>query len=459
VLSMFFALLSLLAYVEYARRGHNRLYAVCVVAFVLALLAKPVAVSLPIVMLLLDYWPLRRLNWVRVRDKFQLLGIGAVFAFLAYISQMSTVGTRYFEHKTPIDRPLAMLHNNMFYLEKAFWPADLYPFYPIPNPMDWLQTPIRVGVIGTPILLVLLLISWRWTRAAVTGWAIFLITLLPTMGVVRFTPVIAADRFLYLPMLGLLLPLTAGLGWLWTRTRSGSHHWVSRAAIMVLMAAAATACAAATRRQLCDWQDTLTINQAVLEHVPQSTHAHHNLAVELGRRGELGKAIEQYQMALRIDPESGSSQYGLAVALFQQRRLPEALREFQRSFELSPHRPEVRCGLASALAELGRRDEACTVLDECLRMFPDCAVAHTNLGQLQALGTTTEGREQALRHLSRAVELEPRNVAYRYNLADFLAARGQFADAIAHYQRVLELDPSHEAARAGLLRAQQALKR
>ena len=457
VLSTFFALFSLLSYVGYAREGRSRQYVVCFVAYVLALLAKPTAVGLPIAMLLLDYWPLRRLRWDTVREKGHLLWVAVIFAAVTCISQLGTVGTEFLEQDAPLNRPLAVLHNNIFYVWKTFWPTNLCAFYSIPAPMDLSQPMMQFGVIGSGMLIVLLLVSWRWTRALVTGWALYFVLVLPTLGLVGFTPVLAADRFLYLPMLGLLLPVAGALAWLWVRTRAGWPRVATRAAIAGIVLVAGTGSALAARQQLRDWGDTMTLQLAVLKHAPQCRHAHHNLAVELLQRGDVDGAIRHFRAALEIQPQFGSAQYALALALARQGQFEAAVQEFRRSLELSPHRPEVRCGLASALTSLGRDEEACDVLRECVRLFPDCAPALNNLGLVLAKRPDRVSRDEARRHLSQAVSFDPRNAAMQYNLADFLAAENRPAEALEHYQRVLELDPGHEAARTGLRRVREAI--
>ena len=457
LLAMFFSLLSLLSYVEYARRGRRWRYVACVVAFALALLAKPTAVGLPVVMLLLDYWPLGRPRrpWKSMREKAHLFVIAVISAGVTCISQLSTVGTGFLEREAPLNVPLAVAHNNVFYLWKAFWPTGLCPFYAIPSPMDFSRPMMLVGVVGCGLLTGALLLSWRWTRGLVVGWATFFVLVFPTLGLVGFTPVLAADRFIYLPMLGYMLPLAAGLAWLWQQWGRARGRAIHRGAVVVAVLAAGLALSHSTRRYLADWRDTVTLQRAILDREPRCRQAHHNLGVELLQRGDIDGAIEHFEKALELQPEFGAAQYGLATALARRGRLTEALDASRRAVELSPHRPETRCQLATVLTRLGKAAEAETVLRECVRLFPNCATACNNLGVVLSEQAGASGREEAGRFLRQAVTLDPTNAAFECNLADWLVARGLCEEARSHYQRALALEPDHGPARAGLARARQ----
>ena len=455
VLSAFFALLCLLSYAEYARRRRWGYMVACALALLLSLLAKPVAVGLPLAMLLLDYWPLRRLSWRCVFEKVPLLVISVASAVVTYISQMRTVGTAFLEHEAPINRLLAVLHNNIFYLWKVFWPTELAPFYPIPEPMNLSQPMVLLGVIGSAVLIVALSISWRWTRAIVVGWAFFFLLIFPTIGVVGFTWGISANRFVYLPMVGLMLPVAAAAAWLWNPP-IGVRLVASRAGLIVLAAAAAAGCAVITHQQLGNWRDSLTIQYAVLQHAPRCRQAHHNLASELQRRGDLDGAVTHYRAALEIDPESPLPQFGLATVLAQQGKLDAALQEYRRSLRLSPDRPQVYNGLGGVLAQLGRDTEALAVFNQCWRLFPTYAPAHFNLAKLLMRQPGAVPGERILFHLGEAVRLDPGNTVFRCALADFLAAHGQRDAAGAQYQQVLRIDPTNQAARAGLQRIRES---
>src|SRR5262249_37073358 len=150
-------------------------------------------------MLLLDYWPLHQLDRRALLEKSPFFVVGGVFAVIAYISQSRTASVILPSAASPWRVPLILAHNIIFYLYKFLWPFNPAPHYPFPEPFTLSQPMVLIGVIGTVGLLALLIISLRWTRALLTGWLFFFLAILPAMGIIGFTPVIAADRFAYFP--------------------------------------------------------------------------------------------------------------------------------------------------------------------------------------------------------------------------------------------------------------------
>ena len=186
-------------------------YIACFFFYLLALMSKPTSTPLPVLMLLLDFWPLKRLKWQSFLEKIPFFILGGIFAVITYISQTRTAVT-ISPVKMGIGRVFFTLcHNIIFYLYKIIWPVNLSSHYPFPDPLNLSQPMVLAGVIGTCILIPLLLISLRWTRAAFTGWLFFFVAILPTMQIIGFSNVIASDKFAYLPSFGLLMILASFL--------------------------------------------------------------------------------------------------------------------------------------------------------------------------------------------------------------------------------------------------------
>ncbi len=278
LLAAFFAFWSLIFYLRYAHArvtpaktgagipslvgcSTRGFYIACFLFYLLALMSKPTSTPLPVLMLLLDFWPLKRLKWQSFFEKIPFFILGGIFAIITYISQTSTAGST-LPTETGIWRiPLILCHNIIFYLYKIIWPVNLSSHYHFPDPLNLSQPMILAGVIVTCILIPLLLISLRWTRAALIGWLFFFIAILPTMGIIGFTNVIASDKFAYLPSFGLLMILAFFLCNL--RLKSASS-----AAVILFVLILASAESLATRSYLIHWRNSVGLSRI---HVVKNT--------------------------------------------------------------------------------------------------------------------------------------------------------------------------------------------
>ena len=333
LLAAFFALWSLILYVRYSRSGGWKAYAGCFAMYLLALMSKPTSVPLPAVMVLMDYWPLKRLSVKSLWEKLPLFVLGGLFAVITYISQHRTGGTVAPTQYGPWHILLVLCHNIVLYLYKIFYkmilPVNLSSHYAFPKPFDFSQPMVLAGVIGTCILIPLLLVSLRWTRAALTGWLIFFVAIFPTMGVVGFTVVIAADRFVYLPAVGLLMVLTAFLIWFGRSKRI-------RIAVIGVVLVLASAEAVATGRYLYYWQDTFTLYDYMLRFAPHSAPLYNGRGVAYNRKGEYDLAIADYDRAIEIDPEFAGAYSNRGNVYDSQGKYDLAISDYNRAIELNP---------------------------------------------------------------------------------------------------------------------------
>jgi len=413
LLASFFALIVLVLHVRFAQRGGRWRYAAALVAYALAMLAKPTAVPLPACLLVLDFWPLRRLDKRAIVEKLPFLAIGALFAVVTVLSQESRGGIALPTERHPSTVLLTILHNTVFYLYNLVWPAKLSSHYPFPQPFDLSQAMVLAGVIGTCLLVPILLISLRWTRALLAGWVFFMLMISPTMGVIKFTYVIAADKYAYLPTVGLLLPLAAALRHFWPAATKLRDHATGPAAICAAVVVMAGLELRATRRQLDPWQ----------------TSENH------------------YRHMLSVAPNAAVLHHGLGKVLLDKREYPEAVAELRHSLELDPHYQEARLTLAIALTRAGHRDEAIAEYQAILRANPKSAEAHNNLANaLLELGLV----DDAIAHFEEAVALDPGYATGCYNLANTLAQHGRLAQAIEQYRKALAIHPRFASAWANL---------
>jgi tetratricopeptide (TPR) repeat protein len=481
LLAAFFALLSLLAYLGYARRRRTGLLLASLCAYVLALLSKPTSTPLPLVMLLMDAWPLRRIGGRAIVEKLPFLVVGAASAIVTYISQARTSGVILPVQYGPLRLPICICHNLVFYPMKMLWPADLSSHYPFPERFS-LADPRQLGwVVGAMLLAAGLVVSLRWTRALACGWIMFVVALLPTMQIVGFTMVIASDKYAYLPAIGLLMVLAwalCGAEKAIRRFQAGGW-WLAVGVLGVLLIAAAEA--RASRRYLIVWQDTETLYRHMIRLAPRSPTLYTNLgnhllgqqrvdeaieahlrAVQYGpwlwqgqndlanalqEKGRTEEALVHYRKALEIHPAYALGHSNLGIALISAGRTEEGMRHLVHGVELDPRLAIARYSLATALAGQGRQAEAMNHLREALRNEPEHADAHNNLAALLAQAGQ---REEAVGHFREAVRLAPQSIDARFNLARTLAELGRPEEAIAEYRELLRIDPGDVEARRSL---------
>jgi len=479
MLASFFALGCVNVYVRYARRGGWARYAGCAALYVLALLAKPTSTPLPVLLVLLDFWPLGRLTRRSLVEKIPLFVIGGASAIVTMISQSQFAPMPVPGDYPALRVPLILCHNIVFYLFKIVWPVDLsvhyaYPKLALSDPM------VLAGVVGTCALVPALVISLRWTRALLTGCLIFFVVALPTMGLVGFTIVLTSDKYAYLPSVGLLL----AAAWALCRAEGGvvpiGRPTPRQIGVLAVVLALAGLEARATRHTLAKWSDTEGLYRHTIELDPGALRAYNNLALTLADKGRLDEAIDTYRQALRVDPKYPLAHKNLAATLAQLGRLDQAIAHYTRALELEPDQPAVHYNLANVLARKGdvdgaiahyeavlrlqplplahfalgnlllsngRFDEAIPHLSEVVRLKPDMAAAHSNLG---AALLRTGHVAEAVNHFAEAIRLQPDLLSARKNLASALTHQGKTDQAIDQYRQILRLQPNDPDARRKL---------
>lgn len=442
LLSALFSLWCLVLYVRYTQRPGWGFYSTALTMYLLALLSKPTATPVAALLLLLDYWPLKRLNKRVILEKVPFLFIGAVSAVITVVSQLQTVGVVSPSERPAVQTPLLLTHNLIFYLGKAFWPGQMTAYYPYPEQFDLSNRLLLGCLIGSVVLVVALLISWRWTPALLMGWGFFLAAIFPTIGVIGFQKAIAADRFLYLPAVGLLLTLTWLLSRVWRRSAGSPGPPLARRAMLVaVVLALAVAEARATRAYLRYWRDTETLDRYMLSLAPSCAKLHTKLGNTLREQGRLAEAVRCYHDALAIKP-SVFTHHNLGLALKRQGKIQEAVQHFRIAVQTKPNYLFAHLAynsLGGGLLDQGRTEEAIKQFRTALRLRPDYANAHIGLG-LAFL--QQRDLEAALRQFSKALELRSDSAAAHYNLAKVLAAQGRLDEAIEHFRRALGLDPN-----------------
>ncbi|MEZ5331006.1 MAG: tetratricopeptide repeat protein [Thermoanaerobaculia bacterium] len=468
---LFFATLA--AWVGWVRRPSPSRYLVVGRLFALALAAKATVVTLPLVLLLLDHWPLERRrnasppSWTRLLlEKVPLLGIAIVVGTVTLLAQseaMPTLGTIGLGRRIATAAVAAAT-----YVVQVFVPRDLAVFYPLPASFSaqWI-----VGALG--LLAVVTLGAWRARKRApylLVGWGWYLVTLAPMSGLLQAGSQARADRYTYLPLVGLFLALVWGLADL--ATRLGRRRLATGLAAAVL-AVSLAACALVTRRQLGWWRDSVTLWTRALAVTADNPRAHLNLAEGLRALGRREEALAHYRRALELEAGQADVWAALGNALWSWGRPDEAVPALRRALALDPTDVGALHTLARALAEKGAVDEPIALLEEAVHRAPDLARGHYGLGELYERA----GRlDLAIQHYRRALELDPSldavygllgsvlarhgdaagalpllreavrrspdSAALRFNLGQVLRQLGRDEEALPHLRRALELDPS-----------------
>jgi len=447
LLAAFFSLWSLIFYAysrttHHARRTTVPLYIGSFLAYLLALMSKPTSIPLPALMVLMDYWPLKKLNWQSLLKNAPLFVLGGAFAVITYVSQKNT---------SDITSPAALgvshiflkiCHNIVFYLYKIVWPVRLSSFYLPPEPFGLSHPAVLGGVIGTGILIALLVVSSRWTPAALTGWLFFFIAVLPTIGIVGFTEVVAADKHVYLPSTGLLMVLASFLIWLFDK-----KGLVLKYAVVAGILTASVAEVAATHRYLAYWRDTETLYERMIALTPEPAAVHYALAGELSEQGKNDEAIYHYLKAIEFKPDFADAHYDLGCALYSKGKTEEAVRHYNLALKLKPNSARILNNLGVALKSLGRFEDAVGCYNQAIQIEPDYAEAHNNLGNaLKAQGKLDE----AVAHFRQALRLNPENANFNYNLGLTLQAQGKFDESAGYFREAMRLRPDWPLPRQAL---------
>lgn len=453
VLSTFFWMLALWAYVRYAERPGVRRYLWVTACFVLGLMAKPMVVTLPFVLLLLDFWPLGRTSWAPpARGGFSRADPGRVIRekvplfLLAVAGGMITVWVAHSAGAVVSPRKISVglrVANAIIsygrYLGKMVWPSDLAALYPFPGawPVSSIVIVAFLLVCGSVVII----------RAAdrhpylVVGWLWYLGTLVPVLGLVQVGVQSMADRFTYIPSIGILICVA------WGAADVAAGRMLVRVATAVGAVVVVSACAMATRQQLQYWKDSVTLFERAVTVTGDNFLAQGNLGVALCNQGRIGEGIPHLREAVRLSPNFAYAHEHLGRACFSLGKVDEGIQHLRQAVALDPASATAHNNLGVALLKLGRREEAAVEFAEAVRLRPDYALARTDLGGvLVSLGRADE----ALPHLREAVRLRPDNADAHDNLGCALAALGRYSEAIARYEQALRRNPNHADAHYNL---------
>ena len=457
-LSTFFGLLSLIAYMRYAKAPSISRYAWVAITLALGLLAKPMLVTWPLVMLLLDYWPLRRLQRLDTKgqlsvlrnlavEKLPLFGLVAASAIITFLAQSHEGAVRTFA-----DAPVALRLSNALvsyakYLLLMFWPNDLAVYYPLaPMGIPLWQT---IGAVFLLIGITAFCLFQRKIRPyLIMGWLWFLGTLVPVIGLVQVGGQIMADRYFYIPSIGLFIALVFGLADI-------AKSWrVAPSLSMGIACAALLILATLTNAQIQRWRDSFTLFEHTLAVTPPNLHIEHNLGLAMGASGRYDEAAAHFEKILQIDPNFYDGLVAMGVTRQFQGRLPEALDYFQAAIRSQPDAPKAHVQLALALWKQNRDQAALEQMHRASQLAPKDAHIRADFGlALELVGRIPEAIEQ----FHEALRLNPNSAEAHNNLGLALLASGKPRESIPEFEAALRLNPELKGATDNLRRAQAQL--
>jgi tetratricopeptide (TPR) repeat protein len=452
VLAAFFTLICLVLYVAYAQKNSRACYAGSFAASIPAVLSWPASATIPLLLLLLDVWPLNRVGF-RKEERSRLKGvlieklpffvISCAAAAVAIVFQVRTASVVTPDRHPAVLFPLTLVHNIIFYLYHLVWPVHLNFHYPFPDPMNLSQPMLLAGLIGTIILVPLLVLSFRWSRAPLIGWLFFMVALFPVLGLVGFAIVIAADKFAYLPSVGLLLVAAALLAWVWQRRPGGTARHALRAGLVLLVVFLAGSEFRLTRRTIHPWQDTETLYRTMLQRAPDSNAVRYNLAAHLIQQGKTDEAVPYLNQVIEKDPYHWMALNELGEIYRRKRQTDMAIERFEAAIEIKPDFVAAINNLGLAYYDQGKFQEAIARFDEAIRIKPDHRSAYINKGSALC---QMHRYQEALVEFDAALRITPDHALTFFNKGLALRNLGRTNEAIQAFREALRLRPGYESA-------------
>jgi tetratricopeptide (TPR) repeat protein len=466
VLSTFFGLLMIIAYYRYVKLPCLKNYMLVIILFSLGLMAKPMLVTFPFVLLLLDYWPLKRFKLINngaqpdgtpvfvrqpsfrlVLEKvplFIMVVISSILTFLAQQSENALVPLESLSVKTRIANALI---SYISYVLKAVWPRNLAVYYP--HPVDTLPF---WQICGAALLISTACIwairtSKKYPYIAV-GLFWYLGTLLPVIGLVQVSDQAMADRYTYIPLIGLFIIVAWGVSDLLVKWH---YRKIFFGVSVVIILSALTA---RTFSQASHWRNTITLFENAVKVTENNYRALNNLGNALVDKGKYDEAVLHFTEAIRINPQKTDARNNLASVLFLQGNADEAIIYYNEILNTHPQETDTRNNLANVLFSQGKPNEAIFHYNKILQTNSEYADVHCNLAYV----LSTQGRfEEAELHYREALRIDPKYLKAHYNLGNILINQGKIKEAVAHFAEAIRISPDYAEAynKIGLILFQQ----
>jgi tetratricopeptide (TPR) repeat protein len=433
VLSVFFGLAALLAYAAYVRRQTVWTYITVVAFLLLSLLSKPMLVTFPFLLLVLDWWPLGRItrsaDWKRlVVEKVPLFALCLASSVVTFVAQHEGGSVRDLASLSAGDRCANALVAYATYLAMTAWPLNLAPFYPYQEG-GWPGWRLTLSAVALVAISAIALRQRQRRPYLLAGWLWYLGTLVPVIGLVQVGSQAFADRYSYFPSLGLSIAMV----WLVADILAATS---SRAACAI---AVTSTLAVLTWRQGMFWKDDLTLWPHTVDVTGPNAHAYSNVGIAYENRdgGDVNQAIKYYDMAVKTNPGYGTGQFNLARALRRQGHIALAMEHYRAALRADPRLSDAHNDLGTLLSGQGHAAEAEEHFRRALAINSESALAHRNLGSL----LENSGRDkEALAHYQAAVRFDPQDGQAFERLGVYFGKHKDYAAAVDYLRRAAELE-------------------
>jgi len=450
VLSVFFGIVAIGAYLRFVQAPSAFRYLLVLAAYVVSLMAKPMLVTLPCVLLLLDYWPLRRWKWAPgvgqeggastalprvsarrlILEKVPLFALAAVFSLVTVLAQKQIGAVSTFD-----DLPVSVRLTNaatsyLLYLQKTFWPIDLAVFYPYALEE---QTALQ-GLLALSVLAMITVGALSQARQCpwlIVGWLWFVGTLFPVSGVLQSGDQALADRFAYFPHIGLFVAVV------WTASEVVCRCGVPRLAARVAGALVIVALGAVTWQQVERWRDVPTIWQHVLQVTQKNYHAHESLGTACFQRGELGQARLHFEEATRLRPGSPQEELKLGMTLFALGEVDDAINHLETGLEKMPRNEFGWHNVGAAYLRQGRPDKAAAAFRKALAIQPDMSQDRAR-GRLGLAFLDLGERSQARQEFEAALRAHPRQPEALHGMGRLCTLERRLDQAVFFFEEALK---------------------
>jgi len=472
VLSTLFWMLTMMGYSRYVESRTVLRYLLVVLFYVLGLLAKPMLVTLPFVLLLVDFWPMKRASFPGAKKMRENTDCGTSSSgqswtrpstlliekvpliVLALMSSVVTIYAQGSRGAIASQESLPMgyrITNAVFsyagYLRKMIWPFDLAVFYPYPD--STAGFPIVIATILLLLVSLAAVLTARRFPYIFTGWFWYVGTLVPVIGIVQVGSQAMADRYTYVPLIGVFIVIVWGLSDICERLRF--HKAVPGALALLVI----TLLVAATWVQAGFWKNNETLFSHALKVTRDNAMAHINLGLALAQRGDMAGAIVHYRESIRIVPLNAKAYINLGEALGEINEQESAVENYHNALNIDPHSAVAHAGLATLLAGMDRPEEAISHFKEALKIDPNNTDIRNNLGNVLLQQGDLDG---AIGQYAQAVEIDHHQAEAYNNLGTAYVHKGDLRKSIENYQKALRERPDYADAKENLTHARSNMK-
>lgn len=428
VLSAFFWMLTLAAYIRFVKRPGIGRYGLVFAAFALGLTAKPMLVTLPFVLLLLDYWPLNRLKVSAVYEKIPLFLLAAISCAITYYAQQASGSVIQIEKLPFLFRLFNAVISYAGYIAKMFYPVDLAVLYPYPIG----QTTVMKFVLCLLFLVIvsIIILSIPKKRFLLVGWLWYLGTLVPVIGLIQVGGQAMADRYTYLPSIGILIIIVFSIKDLFAER----HHKMLKVPACVILLILLLC----TRNQVTLWRDSITLYEHTLSVTKNNFVIHNWMGSALTSQDRIDEAIGHFQKSIKIMPKYSKSHYNMGIALQKDSRLPEALEQFRIVERLDPEHYKALNNIGVVLQGQSKYTEAIEYYKKAAQVKPDFGVAFYNMAKACI---EMKEIEKGIAYFNEAIEIDRDDPKFHAGLAEAFAEKGDLSGAVASWNESLRADP------------------